>query len=286
MEKSSLILIALILLAGAVIVTSQTNVVNLMDFVKVQIVSPLESNGAIPINIQDQTTPLIIVYMNQVQGSAILTANFSIDSYNITINDTSVVNIGDYIGVFNTENNRFYQGNVLEVNGLVVTMDTPSDFNFTTGDFFQCGIKDMNVDGSITPQIFSLRADPKLDITVDVTRVIIHITDDSAMDDEKFGGINALTRGIVLRRKDGVYQNIFNVKTNGEFGELAYDKSYDDKAPSGFFGFTSRMTFAGQSKMGVTIRLAPDEDLQLIVQDDLTGLNKFRIMVEGHVITD
>lgn len=252
----------------------------------VVIVGPLEDNGAIPVNIQDQTTPPILVYMNQVQGTAVLTANFTINSYNITINDSTGITVGDYVGVFSKEYNMFYTGNVLAVNGLIVTMDTPSDFNFTIGDIFQCGIKEMNVDGSITPQIFSLRADPNLDITVDVTRIIIHITDNVVMDDEKFGGLTKLNRGIVLRRKDGTYQNLFNVKTNGEFGELAFDKTYDFKAPAGFYGFTSRLTFAGSNKMGVAIRLGQDEDLQLIIQDDLTDLNTFRIMVEGHVVTD
>lgn len=232
----------------------------------------------------DQTSPPILVYMNRVEASAILTANFTINSYDVTINDTGNVNVGDYVGVFNQENNVFYVGNILSVLGNVVTMDTPSDFNFTVGDIFQCGSKDMNVDGSVTPQIFSLRADPNLDITVDITRVIIHITDNTAMDDEKFGGINALTRGVVLRRVDGNNQNLFNVKTNGEFGELAFDKSYDDKAPAGFFGYSSRLTFAGANKIGVAIRLGPNDDLQLIVQDDLTALNTFRIMVEGHVV--
>lgn len=234
----------------------------------------------------DQTTPALLIYLNQVQGSAVLTENFSIDSYNITINDSTAVNIGDYVGVFNLEFNKFYVGNVLEVNGLVITMDTPSSFNFTVGDSFQCGTKDMNVDGSVTPQIYSLRADPNLDITVDVTRVIIHITDNVDMDDEKFGGITKLTRGVVLRRVDGTHQNLFNVKSNGEFGEIAFDKVYDPKAPAGFYGFSSRLTFAGSNKMGVAIRLGPNEDLQLIVQDDLTGLNSFRIMVEGHVVVD
>lgn len=244
------------------------------------------SNLVEPIDVivGDQTSPPILVYMNQVQNFAVLTANFTIDTYDITVNDSTGFIVGNYVGVFNSAALRFYAGNILAVNGNVLTMDTPSDFNYTIGNPVQAGIKDMNVDGSGTPVVFSLRADPELDITVDITRVIIHITDNTAMDDEKFGGINALTRGIVLRRTDGTFLNIFNVKTNGEFGELAFDKTYDDKAPSGFFGMTSRLTFAGANKIGVAIRLAPDEDLQLVVQDDLTDLNRFVIMVEGHVV--
>lgn len=252
----------------------------------VKIIEPIESNGAIPINIQDQSSPLVIVYMNEVSANDTLALGFPIDSYNITLNDATGVLVGDYVGVFNSIVGRFYAGNVLAVNGNVVSMDTPSDFNFTAGDRFQCGSKEMNVDGSVTPRYFSLRADPELPFSVDVTRIIIHITDNVAMDDGKFGGIDSLDRGIVLRFKNNVYRNLFNVKNNGEFGELAFDKVYDAKAPAGLYGFTSRLTFGGQSKMGVVIRLEPDDDLQLIVQDDLTGLTSFRIMVEGHLVTD
>lgn len=254
--------------------------------VNVKIVSPLEKNGAMPVNIQDQVTPSFMVYMNQNICATTLSSPFGIDDNDIIVTDATGISIGNYVGVFNIANSRFYVGNVLNIVGNVITMDTPSDFDFLVGDIFQCGTKEMSIDGSITPQIFRLRADPNLNITIDVTRIIIHILDNSAMDDGKFGGIDALTRGIVLRRKDGTYQNIFNVKTNGEIGELAFDKTYDDKAPSGIYGFSARLTFAGQSKMGVAIRLAPDEDLQLIIQDDLTSLSSFRIMVEGHIVTD
>ena len=244
------------------------------------------TDGNLDVMVADQVTPPVIVYLNQVDCNTTIVSNFSIGSYTVKIADAAGADVGDYVGIFNTNGARYYAGSVLAVSGTTITMDTPSDFDFVVGDVFQCGTKEMNVDGSTTNQLFSLRADPSLAFTVDITRIIIHITDQSAMDDAKFGGIAALTRGIVLRRKDGIYQNIFNVKSNGEFGELAFDKVYDDKAPAGFYGFSCRLTFAGQNKMGVAIRLGPDDDLQLIVQDDLTGLDSFRIIAEGHIVTD
>ena len=234
--------------------------------------------------LQDQTTPPFFVYMSEVISSTALTDTFRIDDNYVVLDNVTGIVSGNYIGIFNTTYHRFFAANVLTVSNDTVTLDTPSDFDFQIGDIFQGGNKHMNVNGSVTPRIFSLRVDPSLDITVDVTRIILHIVDQTAMDDALFGGISALTKGIVLRRTDGLYFNLFNVKTNGEMGELAFDKVYDDKAPSGFYGITSRLTFAGQNKVGVTIRLAPDEDLQLIIQDDLTGLDDFRIMVEGHIV--
>lgn len=51
-------------------------------------------------------------------------------------------------------------------------------------------------------------------------------------------------------------------------------------------GFTGRLTFGGQSKMGVVIRLNQGEDLQMLVQDDLSTLDSLSIICEGHTVTD
>jgi hypothetical protein len=240
---------------------------------------------ALDVMLSDPTTPPLIVYLNEVDCVTSIVSNFNIDEYDIEVADATGFDVGDYIGVFNTNAARFYAANVLAIDGTTITLDTPSDFDFLVGDRVQCGSKEMNVDGSGTNRIFSIRADPSIDITIDVTRVIIHIIGTSTMDDAKFGDIDALLRGVVLRRIDGITQNIFNAKTNGEFGEIAFDKEYDTKAPAGFTGFSCRLTFAGQNKMGVAIRLGPDDDLQLIVQDDLSDLISFRVVAEGHLVS-
>jgi len=243
-----------------------------------------DGQGCLAVCIQDQVTPTLMVYANIVNTTTTLAAATAIDDYDVIVTSNAGLVIGDYVGIFSIAGSRFYTGTILNIVGTTITLDTPLNFDYQIGDAFQAGSKELNVDGSVTPVIFSLRADPDLAITVDVTRIIIHILDGTAMDDARFGGLVALTRGVVVRRVDGTYRNIFNVKTNGEIGEIAYDKSYDDKAPAGLYGLSARLTFAGTNKMGVVIRLAPDEDLQVIIQDDLTGLDSFRIMIEGHVV--
>jgi hypothetical protein len=63
-----------------------------------------------------------------------------------------------------------------------------------------------------------------------------------------------------------------------------YDTAYADKRPSGSFGFKFRRTFGGQGKNGVVIRLTAihGDSLKLIIQDDLTGLDDFYIVAQGH----
>ena len=80
---------------------------------------------------------------------------------------------------------------------------------------------------------------------------------------------------------------IWNAKTNGELALIcASDFYYTDKAPAGQNGARFRNTFSGQDKHGVTIRLAPGETLELVVQDDLTLLSVFNMMAQGHFVTD
>ena len=49
-------------------------------------------------------------------------------------------------------------------------------------------------------------------------------------------------------------------------------------------GFLFRLTFAGMNKLGVAIRLNPGEDLQFLVQDDLSGITVLEVTAEGHVV--
>jgi hypothetical protein len=162
-------------------------------------------------------------------------------------------------------------------------MDSPVPYAFIPANTVVLKYDDsLNKDGSVTavvPSIVNF-----FDKALDITRFLFHILDDSAMDDAKFGGITALTRGILLRKKlvSGDYINYFNVKKNSEFAMLGYDVSYSDKAPAGSFGFRTRITYAGVGKHGVTIRLQPGEAIELLLQDDLTDLSDFHLMVQGH----
>ena len=54
----------------------------------------------------------------------------------------------------------------------------------------------------------------------------------------------------------------------------------------GVDGFTARMTFAGQNKVGVAIRLPIGEDLEFIIQDDLTNIVTYEVVAEGHIVDE
>jgi hypothetical protein len=108
------------------------------------------------------------------------------------------------------------------------------------------------------------------------------------MDDSKFGGITgSLTKGVVLQKyRDATsdFDHIWNVKSNSEVAGLGYDFFYTTAAPSGSYGARFRISYGGPSKHGVTLRLESSDYLVIFVQDDLTPLEKFTVVAQGHVV--
>jgi len=256
----------------------------------------IEKNGGIPVNVQDQTTEIIDLHLSQFKSNLTLTVDPSPDDTSITgtVDVAFVPIIGDVVCL--KEGTAFYQAEVLSVtsNGgdnYTLGLDTPIDYDFSLSGGCSISTQEINVDGSITPQIFRISPVNLQDsVEWDVVRIIFVMNDDAAMDDGRFGGIvNGLTKGLVLRTVNGIRKNIFNIKTNGDFAAHAYDVEYVPATlgPNGQYGFRCRRTFGGQSKNGVVIRLtAKDADeLQVIIQDDLTSLTKFHVIVQGHVTT-
>jgi hypothetical protein len=244
--------------------------------------------GGLDVYIQDQHTGIVDLFLMNVEGTFTLASTVTIDTNTFTATGGHGITTGDT--VFLSEGIRFSQFTVLNVVTDTITVDSPIDVAYTTGATCQRGITNMNVDGSSTPVIFSIAP---LDISPtsnqwDIVRMIFAIQDGSSMDSSMFGSIaGGITNGVVIRQKDGLFQNYFNIKTNGDFALRAYDISFDDRAsPQGEYFFRSRRTFGGASKTGVTIRLAGEDndEFQVIIQDDLTSLDSFSVTVQGHVV--
>lgn len=246
---------------------------------------PLETNGAIPINIQDQHTEIIDLYTHRNTGTLSLVVNSTIGAVVLSLGTGHGSTAGDTICL--KENGRYTQASALGFAGDDVTIDTPLDFAYTVAADVHKGDHDMAVDGSAVTQEFHIA--PPAGVEWDIVRIMFHIEDSTLMDDGKFGGGSALTNGIVLQVRNGITKNIFNVKTNGEFAERAHDRTYVSKPPAGTgHAMNVRRTFGGQNKNGVTIRLGGDDadELVIMIQDNLLFLDHFHAVVQGHVVTD
>ena len=239
------------------------------------------------VHIQDQHSAAVVALMSTLEQETLLTDAVAIDDHDIVVDTVTGFTVGKYVSVFDIVSNRFYLGFIISVNVNTLTMDTPLDFAFPSGSFVTAGDTNMGVDGSVTPVIFGLRnTDQAIGTAFDITRIMISCLADSAVTLAKFGNIDALTNGVVFRKKDGKHQNIFNAKTNDDLKNLMFDFDITSaqNPQQGEDGFHGRFTFGGQNRVGVVIRLEPGEDVQLIVQDDLTGLSAFNIIAEGHEV--
>lgn len=244
----------------------------------------------IDVNVQDQTTkPLDLYFLAEDGAATTLSTGASAGDYDVVVTAVGGFTIGETIVLLSAAG-AFYIGEILGISTNTLSLDSPLDSDFIPGSDAVPMTKNMNVDGSSTPVIFKIRGDIgsiDIPIKIDITRIMFQIISDDPAVFDKFGDIeNGLTRGIVLRRNNGVMENIFNVKTNGDLSLIAFDTTpYDSALPTGVNGLSCRYTFAGKAKHGVTIRLDIDESLDLIIQDDLQSLVQFRIMAQGHVVS-
>jgi hypothetical protein len=189
---------------------------------------------------------------------------------------------GDELILLDTAANRSLQSQCLATAGDLITIDRPVDHNFAAATTLgRITNTNMAVDGSVNRQAFVIRAGA---VPSDIVRFIVTLTSGGSMDDGKFGDQPPLTRGLVLRIVNGYQRAIFNFKTNGEIKQFCYDGTYTSSTlgPAGQESFAARITFGGQSKHGVVLRIGPGDIIQWIVQDDLTGLGVARVSAMGH----
>jgi hypothetical protein len=247
----------------------------------------IDPRGNGDVKLADQATPPIDTYFAQSvsnftissdTGVSDITAASLVYTFNATTGHGIVAT--NEIILLDVASDRSLLAEVTNVAGDVITIDRPIDHDFkSTTTLGRIVTTNMAVDGSTTPQIFSARAGS---VELDFTRFIIKILDDTSMDDGRFGGGSALANGLVFRIVNSFQKTIFNFKTNGEIANYCFDIRYADKAPAGQYGFSARITFAGQSKHGVALRIGTDDVLQWVVQDDLSGLVKLQVVGQGH----
>ena len=262
---------------------------NLQDDFAASFETTARGGTGLGVFIQDQTTGVLDVPFLQQLSTPTLAANTVVNSRDITLtagHGLTGANTGDIMEIADSTNGSYFmQCSITGVSGDVVTLDCPINRVYTTANHLLSVSSDtMNVDGSATPVVFSIL--PFNLQSGDMVRMIVEMRDNADMDFSSFGSLNALTNGCVVRvnNGDGTYRNLYNFKSNGDIIEQCFDHSFlSPKAGNSERAFAARLTWGGQSKHGVTIRLdgSIGEALEFIVQDDLTGLNKMHWTCQG-----
>jgi hypothetical protein len=230
------------------------------------------------------TAPIDLFFIRATGAPTTLDTQASIGDYDIDVISATGFSAGTYMGIFCPTANRFFFTTVLNVVSNTLTLDTPLDFAFIPGDNVLPLTRDLNVDGSTTPVVFQIRGGGAgSTLSIDINRLMFSMDTTTRVTLQDFGDLTALTNGLVLQRSDGITRNTFNIKQNSDFVSLAYDlQMFDATNPNENNGLACRYTFNGQDKHGTALQLEPGDSLDLIIQDDLSGLEKFHIMGQGY----
>lgn len=110
--------------------------------------------------------------------------------------------------------------------------------------------------------------------------------DDQVMYESTFGGIPALTNGLVGRTENGDIKNRFLISNNAGFFEYGFDTNYNPKVPSGTYAFWAEKYY--DTENGSIIRLdgASGGKYKIYVQDNLTAIGKIAVTMHGHKVID
>lgn len=239
----------------------------------------------VDIAIQDQTTPVVNWIFHEELETVTLDDVTAIDDMTVDLVAGHSAAAGQLISIL--EGRRFFQATVLSVSTNELTLDRPLDYAFSVAAAVNMGNADLSVDGSSNSITFHAKAAPLL--RWDVVQFVIVMIDNAAMDQTTFAGIpGGLTNGVIMRASDGKTFNIGNVKTNGAFRGQSCDTTIETKVGGGEWCFSALCKFGGTDHAGVVIRLdgAKGDELQIIVQDDLTSVASIMAALIGHVVME
>ena len=271
------------------------------DVINANITSPLEVSDrggvGIPVYVQDQTTDMLdLLFLESKTSDLLLGVDTVIDDRFIILAAghglTNANSAGHILEVSHTLNNRFYQGEIIDITGDTVTLAPPMSDVFTvaesvvsTGNPNMCEdtATGVPVDGSVTPAIFAVKPLPSQ--SGDITRILFAITSKNEPDLSVFGGAEALAVGMTLRvkRADGSYKNLYTYRSNFDFAVHGFDTAtFTPKGGNATYGFGARVTFAGQSKHGVAVRLdgALGEELQIVIFEEMDNTGSGNLTVQ------
>ena len=214
------------------------------------------------------------------------------DTYDVVVTDPSTFSVGDLAYIFESNGaNAAYSGEVLAVVGSTITFDELLNYSFSAGSIIQSLTHEMNVDGSVTPQVFNVGVSPAAFFSkVNITRFMVEMLTTNQCDLSTFGDISGgVTKGLLFRGVPDpstglAAANNFNIKTNSDLKLLSYDLDIESASnpQQGQNGLHARYTYGSEDKHDVIPQLQNNDQIQVVIQDDLTSLLRMRVMAQGN----
>lgn len=202
----------------------------------------------------------------------------------ITVADATGIIVGSLVQLHNGGTRELIHFHVNGVAGNVLTLSAPLDNSHDIGDTVEEVTVNMNVNGSLGSPI-SFKVQPPTGERWQFTRILPTMLDSApaTMDDGKFGALTALTNGVVVRTYvDGVFRTLTHWHKNNDLKEDMYDLTYSPNAPAGQSGLSARWTFT-KAEFAPDLVGSNGDYIEVLIQDDLTGLDEFKIKIQGRL---
>jgi hypothetical protein len=249
--------------------------------------NPLKSfNGAIDIHDSDVHHSFINNYFHQhTATSTTFAVAATAGSTQITLTSAAGFAVGDYLHIQDGVS-EIVHPKITVLVGTLATLDRPIDNSYAIGDTITKAILTMNASGTLaSPQSF--KAFPSATEVWHIDTITLEMTHSSAGDNGLFGNLSALTNGMVLRVYNGttgLNTTLANWKTNGDIVVDIGNISYSARSGGGgSYGTNSIGNFKGNAGSVVFVDGIAGDYMEILIQDNLSTLNSFRVKVQGHI---
>ena len=241
--------------------------------------------GAINVHVADIHEVPVNEFFHLHDGTTTtLTTAISVGDTSLAVTSATGFVVGHYIHILNGDNEYVYP-KITAIVSNVITVDSPfSNAYPTAGTSIEHIIIDLSNTAGTLASPKSYKIIPQGAEKFHLLRMIGSIVSAAAPDDGKFGSLTALTNGVVIRGYDGTSGTFAKFTTwhdNSDIINDMFDVVYSDAPKFGLYGTRFRWTI---SKVGVAVKLSAEagDYIEILIQDDLTGLDSFTIKAQGH----
>lgn len=275
-----LLIFGLLIVGIAVLFTiSQVKVVYIgNEVLDINITEPRDTRG-VEVSIQDYTGELESYFLINVKGNGTLTNDAMMFSNSINVSDTTGCVVGEAIYLYNNESS--FQALISGITGNTISFTPILDRDFySNNSYYECGSTNLGVDGSVNPVTYCIH--PPTNISWDIETLTINFIDNADMDASLFGSRAALTNGLLIRKTNGDYNNLFMIYNNNGFILRGFDYLNIPKAPSGVYIADFSLKFDKSYGSIINLKGEDGDCIEIIVSDDLTSQTRIVASVAGH----
>jgi len=252
--------------------------------------------GSLWVQTLEHGSPLVV--LDEVAGTIIntpisldgtpttLTANATAGTNSITVASTAGISIGSTLKIYNAAQTLYEYKfpKVLNIVGLVLTLDHPLDNSFSSGDIVCPTSTAMNVVGTLASPI-TFKLIPTDSNLYHITKLVVTMTDATAGDLGTLGGMAAVTNGIVFRvRRNSKFLTLGVWKANSDLANGLFTVQFDARSGGGgAYGVVATLDLV-LTRSVLALDGTLGDRLEILIQDNMTGLISMAVLAQGHIV--